>query len=82
MKPKSWNPPESLEVDNCNLAFGPLHFIATIEHMIIIKRYISDKGYAQEYVVLKSSKMTKGNNLPGTGENTPLANSPAVKVTI
>ena len=53
MKPKSWNPPESLEVDNCNLAFGPLHFIATIEHMIIIKRHISDKGYAQEYVVLK-----------------------------
>ena len=56
MKPKSWNPPESLEVDNYNLAFGPLHFIATIEHMIIIKRYISDKGYAQEFVVLKEQQ--------------------------
>ena len=83
MKPKSWNPLDLLEVDNCNLAFGPLHFIATIEHMVIIRRYISDKGYEQEYVVLKkSSAMPKGSNLPGTGENTPLANSPAVKVTI
>ena len=56
MKPKSWNPPESLEVDNCNLAFGPLHFNATLEQMFIIERYISDKRYAQEYVVLKKQQ--------------------------
>ena len=56
MKPKSWNPPESLEVDNCNLAFAPHHFNATIEHMVMIRRYISDKGYAQEYVVLKKQQ--------------------------
>ena len=56
MKPKSWNPQESLEVDLYFLAFGPIPFNATIEHMVIIKRYISDKGYAQEYVVLKKQQ--------------------------